>query len=58
MLSEEQPLKFEHVLFFCTRMDRIPPYTSTQKTEVEFEDVSLPWASYTWVKFDITNCYY
>ena len=45
MLSEEQPLTFEHVLFFCTGMDRIPPYGSTQKTEVEFKDVSLPWAS-------------
>ena len=23
MLSKEQPLMFEHVLFFCTEMDRI-----------------------------------
>ena len=44
MLSEEQPLTFEHVLSFCTGMDRIPPYGCTQKTEVEFKDVSLLWA--------------
>ena len=31
MLSEEQPLMFEHVLFFCTGMDRIRPYGLTQK---------------------------
>ena len=45
MLSEEQPLTFEHVLFFCTGMDRIPPYGFTQKIEVEFKDVSLPCAN-------------
>ena len=41
MLSEEQPLTFEHVLFFCTGMGHIPPYGLTQKIEVEFKDVSL-----------------
>ena len=45
MVSEEQPLTFQPVLFFCTEMDRIPPYGLTQKIEVEFKDVPLPWAS-------------
>ena len=45
MLSEEQPLTFEHVLFFCTGMDRKPPYGLAKKTELEFKDGSLPCAS-------------
>ena len=45
MLSEEQLLTFEHVLLFCTGMDRIPPYCLTQKIEVVFKDVSLPCAN-------------
>ena len=45
MLSEEQPLTFEHVLFFCMGMDRIPQCGLTQKTEVEFKNVSLPCAN-------------
>ena len=45
MLSEEQPLAFEQLLFFCMGMDRIPPYGLTQKIEVEFKNVSLPCAN-------------
>ena len=37
--------QFEHVLVFCTGMDRIPPYGLNQKIEVEFKDVSLPCAN-------------
>ena len=42
MLSVEQPLMFEHELFFRMGMDCILPYRLAQKIEVEFKGVSLP----------------
>lgn len=45
MLDESTPLRFDHLIEFCTGVDRIPSYGFEKAIEITFHDVSLPSAS-------------
>ena len=44
-LGPDSKMTFNHLLFFCTGVDRIPPYGFEKDIEVKFEGDSLPRAS-------------
>ena len=45
MLSKNEVVRFDHLLLFCTGVDRLPPYGFQKLIDVEFKNVSLPSAS-------------
>lgn len=45
MLNEEELMTYEHILFFCTGVDRVPPYGFEKLIDVTFQGTSLPTAS-------------